>query len=194
MASPIAPPVPRGRSWRAASLLALATFACPGPAPAADSLVVRVAPRPMARMLAEADSAVRARGGARADDAQLFLSWDAPWGTARARRSRMPACRDSAVGDTLYLCMRTGRAAQVFTGFTARLVVHATGADTLGPWWHMQGRGGANPGALRVEWAALRDWPGAVGPFRAQGQGLVQLTPESAVAPRVKDVMGTRTS
>jgi len=163
-------------------LLALVPFAAPPPATAADTLVVRVPSPSMARLLAEADSAVRARGGARADDAQLYLSWDAPWGTARARRARMPACRDTTAGDTLYLCMRTGRAAERFTGFTARLLVHATGADTLGPWWHMQGRGGANAGAMRVEWAALQDWPGAVVPFRAQGQGLVQLAPGSAVA------------
>jgi len=182
LASPPAHSAFRACRWLSASLLALTTLATPAPAPAADSLVVRVPSRSMARILAEADSAVRARGGARADDAQLFLSWDAPWGTPRARRARMPACRDSTRGDTLFLCMRTGRAAEVFTGFTARLVVHATGADTLGPWWHMQGKGGANPGAMRVEWAALQDWPGAVVPFRAQGQGLVQLNTESAVA------------
>jgi len=165
-----------------ALLPVLAGLVAAGGARAADTLVVRVpTDRSMARMLAEADSAVRARGGARADDAQLFLSWNAPWGGRRAQRAHEPACGDSLRGDTLYLCMRTGRAAEKFTGFTARLLVHATGTDTLGAWWHMQGKG-ANPGALRVEWAALQDWPGAVAPFRVQGQGLVQLTPERAVA------------
>jgi len=136
----------------------------------------------MAELLAEADSAVRARGGARADDAQLLLSWNAPWGAPRARDVRMPACEDSLQADTLYLSVRTGRAAERFTGFTARLLVHATGTDTLGPWWSMKSRGGSNPGALRVEWVALQDWPGAQSPFHAQGQGLVQLENDRGVA------------
>jgi hypothetical protein len=134
----------------------------------------RPARRPVASIVAEADSAVRARGGARADDAQLFLSWNAPWGQRGAKQALMPACNDSTVADTLYLTMLTGRTSERFTGFTAQILVHATGADTLGPWWHMESRGGANPGSMRVEWAALSPWA-KVQPFRAAGQGFVIL-------------------
>ncbi len=154
--------------------------------PGAPALVVRPdtakrAPTPMAQLLAKADSALKAQGGSHAGDAQLFLSWDAPWGQKRARRERRPACGDSTVEDTLYLCMKTGRSAERFAGFTAELVVRATGSDTLGAWWHMQGKGGHNIGAMRVEWAALQDW-GAPQPFAQQGQGFIMLEPSRAVA------------
>jgi hypothetical protein len=129
----------------------------------------------LSRILAHADSVVRARGGARADDAQLFLSWNAPWGLRRAQRERMPACADSTREDTLYMCVRTGRASDEFTSFTATLVVHATGADSLGDWWKMRSKGGVNPGSLRVEWAAQNDWSGAPQPFRVTGQGFTTL-------------------
>jgi hypothetical protein len=131
--------------------------------------------------LAEADSILRARGGSHANDAQLFLSWDAPWGTRRARRERRPACRDSAVADTLYLCMQTGRPSEKFQGFTAELNVRAMAGDTLGPWWHMQGKGGHNPGAMRVEFASTQDW-GVPQPFQHVGQGFVVLEPSGPVA------------
>jgi len=142
----------------------------------ADSVAhVRAAIKSVSRLLAEADSAVKARGGARADQAQLFLSWDAPWGNRRAQRSRMPACDDTTREDTLYLCVRTGRASDQFTGFTASLTVHPTGSDSLGDWWKMKGKGGLNPGSLRVEWAAQHDWFGAPQPFLESGQGLTTL-------------------
>jgi hypothetical protein len=145
-----------------------------------DSLA-RKPQKPMAQQIAEADSILRLQGGSRADDAQLFLSWDAPWGQKRARRERRPACADSTVEDTLYLCMTTGRASGEFDGFTAELMVRAVGTDTLGAWWHMQGKGGENPGAMRVEFAALQDW-GAPQPFQQPGQGFVILEPSRSVA------------
>jgi hypothetical protein len=124
---------------------------------------------------AQGDSAVKVRGPARAPEAQLFLSWNAPWGHRRAARSRMPACSDSAAEDTLYLCVRTGRHAEKFSGFTASLLVHPTGSDSLGDWWKMKGKGGLNPGSLRVEWAAQNDWFGVPQPFPVSGQGFTIL-------------------
>jgi hypothetical protein len=148
----------------------------------ADSLarVLRV-PGGMQRLLTAADSAVRARGGPRADDAQLYLAWNAPWGSRRAASSRIPACADSMIEDTLVLSVVTGRAAERFTGFTAQILFHATGSDTLGPWWHLEGKGGANAGSLRAEWATHPQF-GWRQPFRGQGQGFVLLdrTPTTA--------------
>lgn len=138
-------------------------------------------PGGLQRVLTASDSAVRARGGPRADAAQLYLSWNSPWGSRRAAQSRTPACADSMVEDTLVLSVVTGRAAERFTGFTAQLVFHATGSDTLGSWWHMEGKGGANAGSLRAEWATNPKF-GWRQPFRAQGQGFVMLerTPTAA--------------
>ena len=139
------------------------------------------APGSIARIMAAADSAVKAQGGPRAENAQLFLSWNAPWGSKRAQQARRPACADSMTEDTLYLSFLPGRSAQRFTGFTGELFFRATGGDTLGPWWHMEGKGGENGGALRAEWAANADF-GWKQPFRAAGQGFVLLdrTPEAA--------------
>ena len=165
--------------------LALA-FALPAAAvqPLEDS-VRTVPPRhttpPLSRILAEAESTVKAQGGPRADDAQLFLSWNAPWGTKRAQQARRPACSDSTKEDTLYLSLLPGRTAKKFTGFTSQLFFRATNNDTLGPWWHMEGKGGENAGALRVEWAAAPGF-GWKQPFAAQGQGFVILDRTSAVA------------
>ncbi len=173
----------------AAALAGAGPSAAPGPAPPAarpdtsgDSLTrVLRSPGGFQRVLMASDSAVRARGGARADQAQMFLSWSAPWGSRRASQSRLPACADSMVEDTLVLSVVTGRVAERFTGFTAQLMFRSTGSDTLGPWWHMEGKGGANAGSLRAEWATHPSF-GWRQPFRTQGQGFVVLdrTPTSA--------------
>lgn len=165
------------RSLAAIALLALLALSAPAAEPPAPDTAAyqALARKGISELVTEADSAIKARGGARADDAQLFLAWDAPWGTRHAHTARMPACADSAVEDTLYLSLRTGRAADRFAGFTALLEVHATGADTLGPWWHMKNKSGANAGALRVEWAATKTWAGTAQPFRSPGQGFATL-------------------
>ena len=139
------------------------------------------APGAMMRLMAQADSAVKAQGGPRADNAQLFLSWSAPWGSKRAQQARRPACADSTSEDTLYLSFLPGRVGKTFTGFTAQLFFHATGSDTLGAWWHMEGKGGENAGALRAEWAAVPGF-GWKQPFPVTGQGFVLLdrTPTAA--------------
>jgi len=139
------------------------------------------APGSFTRIMAEADSAVKAQGGARAPDAQLYLSWNAPWGARGAQKARRVACSDSTTEDTLYLSFLAGRTAQRFTGFTGQLYFRATGSDTLGAWWHMEGKGGENAGSLRVEWAGA---PGFTvkQPFPNPGQGFVLLdrTPGAA--------------
>jgi len=135
----------------------------------------------ISRLVAHADSMVKAQGGARADRAQLFLSWNAPWGARRAQQARNPACSDSTVEDTLYLSFLPGREGKTFTGLTAQLFFRATGSDTLGPWWHMEGKGGENAGSLRAEWAAAPGF-GWKQPFLVTGQGFVLLdrTPQVA--------------
>jgi hypothetical protein len=171
-------------------LAALARAAPPEPVPppltpasaAADSAArARAAANPIRRVLDEADSAMRVQGGPRGGgDAQLLLSWNAPWGARRAQRARMPACADSTREDTLFLSFMPGRSARRFTGFTAQLAIRATGGDTLGAWWHMESKGGSNPGSLRAEWAAAPGF-GWRQPFPVGGQGftLMERTPES---------------
>jgi hypothetical protein len=138
-------------------------------------------PTSLSRLLAHADSVVKAQGGARADNAQLYLSWNAPWGSKRAQQARKPACSDSTVEDTLFLSFLPGRTGKTFTGFTAQIFFHATAGDTLGPWWHMEGKGGENAGAMRAEWAGVPGF-GWKQPFPVTGQGLVLLdrTPQVA--------------
>ncbi len=167
------------------------TNAAPSPAPAAMGAAAASAPDSLTRLLREpgglqrvlshGDSVVKSRGGARADDAQLFLSWNAPWGSERASQSRTPACADPTREDTLYLSVLIGRSAERLAGFTGQLLFRATGADTLGEWWHMEGKGGANAGSLRVEWTTPEDF-GWRQPFRVPGQGLLLFdrTPTAA--------------
>ena len=175
--------------WLAALALAFASAAA-AVEPLEDS--VRTVPDSVAhplrapgafnRLMMQADSAVKAQGGPRADNAQLYLSWNAPWGAKRAQQARQPACSDSTVEDTLYLSFLPGRTAKRFTGFTGQLLFRATNSDTLGPWWHMEGKGGENAGSLRVEWAAAFPGSGWKQPFPVTGQGFVLLDRTPAVA------------
>lgn len=130
------------------------------------------------RLMLEADSLLKLRGGSHAENAQLYLAWDAPWGTKRAEKTRMPACDDSTRSDTLYLSFYPGRPATHFTGFTGELKFLATGSDTLGPWWHMESKGGENGGNILVEWGPSPDMPGRQ-PWRTAGHGfaLIDRTP-----------------
>ena len=119
---------------------------------APDSLAHQLrAPGAISRLMAHQDSVVKAQGGPKADNAQLYLSF-------------LP-----------------GRVGKTFTGFTSQLYFHATGSDTLGAWWHLEGKGGENAGALRVEWAGVPGF-GWKQPFPVTGQGFVLLdrTPQSA--------------
>jgi hypothetical protein len=50
-------------------------------------------PTSLSRLLAHADSVVKAQGGARADNAQLYLSWNAPWGSSARSRRASPRAR-----------------------------------------------------------------------------------------------------
>ena len=125
-------------------------------------------------LLAQADRAVKARGGVHAENAQLYLSWNAPWGQKRAKQVRMPACDDSTRADTLYLSFYPGRTSEHFSGVTAQVRFLATGTDTLGPWWHMESKGGENGGNIRVEWGPSPDMPGPQ-PWRVEGHGFAML-------------------
>jgi hypothetical protein len=124
------------------------------------------------RIMTEADSVLRSRGGSHAENAQLYLSWNAPWGMPRARLAHVPQCADSVVEDTLFLSFYPGRASSGFMGYTAQLQLHATGSDTLGTWWHSESKGGENGGSVRVEWGPSPDMPGRQ-PWSTPGRGFV---------------------
>jgi len=126
------------------------------------------------KLLAQADSAVKARGGSHAENSQLYLSWNAPWGMRRATAVRMPDCRDSTRADTLYLSFYPGRTVDYFTGFSADLRFVAAGADSLGPWWHMESKGGENGGNLAVEWGPSDAMPGRQ-PWPVPGRGFAMI-------------------
>jgi len=132
------------------------------------------------RLMAEADSLLKLRGGSHAENAQLYLAWNTPWGMKRAERTRMPGCADSTASDTLYLSFYPGRSARHFTGFTGDLDFLATGQDTLGPWWHMESKGGENGGNIQVDWGPLPDIPGPQ-PWQAPGHGfaILERTPSA---------------
>lgn len=124
--------------------------------------------------LDRADSLLKLRGGSHAEDAQLYLAWGAPWGTRGSSNVRFPACGDSTQADTLYLSFYPGRPSSGFNGVSAELYFHATGSDTLGPWWHMERKGGENGGNMQVEWAPSEDLPGPQ-PWTRIGRGFALL-------------------
>lgn len=135
--------------------------------------------RPMAELLAHADSVVKQQGGPRAEKALLFLTWNAPYGMRGARDTR-PARVKAAGIDTLYLAFMPGRASDSFNGFTADLIFRAAPGDTLGPWWHME-KTGENAGALMAQFGPDASFPQRQ-PWKVAGQGFVKLdrTPTTA--------------
>lgn len=126
------------------------------------------------QLLDQADSALKARGGSHAENAQLFLSWGAPWGMPGARSALTPACADTSAIDTLYLAFYPGRESKRFTGFSAVLDFHSVSADTLGSWWHMESKGGENGGNLQVEFGPSAAIPGRQA-WTQGGQGFSML-------------------
>ena len=157
----------------AAVLAAAAAHAQGGRARPAFARRDSVKQRLLNEELQRADSVVRAEGGPRADHAQLYLSWNAPWGMPRASAIRMPRCGDAAAADTLYLSFLPGRTGPGFNGFSAELLIHAAAGDTLGTWWHFE-HGAENAGNLTVQWGPDPSFPGRQ-PWAATGQGFVKL-------------------
>ena len=160
------------RLGAAATLLLAAAAAAPAPRAARDTTRKPI-PRYLNLELQHADSVVRAQGGPRADKAQLYLSWNAPWGAPRATLTRAPRCADAAAMDTLYLSFFPGRTGPGFNGFAGELQFHPTGGDTLGTWWHFE-HGAENAGHLTVQWGPDAGFPGPQ-PWRVSGQGFVKL-------------------
>ena len=132
------------------------------------------------RLMAEADSLLKLRGGSHAEDAQLYLAWNAPWGMKRSLGTRTPAARDTSGADTLYLSFYPGRPSSGFMGFSGELQFRATGPDTLGAWWHMESKGGENGGNILVEFGPSETLPGRQ-PWVTAGQGfaIIDRTPTS---------------
>jgi hypothetical protein len=156
----------------AAVLLVAATAATP-PRAVRDT-TRRPIPPFLNQELQRADSVVRAEGGPRADKAQLYLSWNAPWGDPRASQTRAPRCGDAGAMDTLYLSFYPGRPGPGFNGFAGEVLFHpAARGDTLGTWSHFE-RGAENAGHLAVQWGPDESFPGPQ-PWRVHGQGFVKL-------------------
>ncbi len=132
------------------------------------------------RLLAQGDSLLKLRGGSHAENAQLYLSWGAPWGMKGARTSLTPACNDTTAVDTLYLSFYPGRPSDMFMGFSAELYFRTASGDTLGSWWHMDSKTGENPGNVQVEFGPSDNMPG-VQPWTANGQSLARIehTPDA---------------
>ncbi len=185
---PIVPVCALVVSALAAQSCAHAGPAAPAPAPVvaqgptrADSSTTQAGPgdslaagaptraRSMQDVLVEADSLVRARGGAHAEHARLFLSWRAPWGHAGATPTLQPMLRDTAATDTLYLCMQPGRSSSTFNGFMATLEFRCAPGDTLGDFWAFE-RTGANAGGLGVQFGPVPEFP-CPQPWAAAGAG-----------------------
>lgn len=148
--------------------------------PPGDSVVAhrRAVMANLQHLLDQADSALKVRGGSHAENAQLFLSWGAPWGMPGARSALTPACADTMAVDTLYLAFYPGRESRSFTGFSAVLDFHSVSADTLGTWWHMESKGGENGGNLQAEFGPSATIPGRQA-WTQSGQGfsILERTP-----------------
>lgn len=172
-----------------ALLVLLVALSAAAPAGArADSSSVAPAPaptrarmtRPIVDVITEADSLVKARGGARADHARLLLSWRAPWGERGAVTELAPALGDTSAIDTLYLCMQPGRNSPTFNGFSATLEFHCAPGDTLGDFWHFE-RTGANAGSLGVQFGPDPSFP-VPQPWKVGGTGRPSWVPTSSGA------------
>lgn len=144
----------------------LATAAAPDSAGHASPAPVK---RPIQAVLVEADSVVRARGGAHAEHARLFLSWRSPWGQVGATDALQPALDDTAATDTLYLCMQPGRSSPTFNGFMATLEFRCAPGDTLGDFWAFE-RTGVNAGGLAVQFGPQPEFP-CPQPWTTPGMG-----------------------
>ena len=114
---------------------------------------------------------------AKAPAARLYLSWNAPFGTARAKTAIAAPCGDSTAADTLYLSFDPGQDAPGFVGATALLAIQAPEGTELPARWR-QGTPTAPP--VRVSFEADPD-RGFETPWSPKGYG----------APRY-DVVGDR--
>jgi len=101
----------------------------------------------------------------------LYASWDAPWGTPRAKPQLMAPCGTEAAYDTLYLTFDPGRDAPTLFGMSGEVYFRATAPDTLGPLWSFNERP-ETENNFEVEFPAPNDssW-GAPSPWKGSGFG-----------------------
>jgi hypothetical protein len=101
-----------------------------------------------------------------AADPRVYLSWNGPWGSSRARPFIVPDCADSTHDDTLYVCIDPGRDTTLI-GVTATLWFRPADRDTLGHAWHFD-----DPTVPRLR-AHFGDQPacGATTPWGGLGAG-----------------------
>lgn len=121
----------------------------------------------------EADSLIALSGGSRADRARLLLTWNAPYGMARAATEHQGGCAEGSANDTLYLSFLPGRSTPNFNGMTTTLLLHAAPGDTLGPFWQLE-HDGLNSGGLAVEFGPDPSF-GILQPWAKSGMGHVFL-------------------
>ena len=131
--------------------------------------------RPARRRIGAALAAVLALGlfalasrPARADDAQIYLSWHAPWGQPGATDTLTAGCDTSRV-DTLWLAFDYGKASPSFLGVNGTLVFHPPLGDTLDGWWKREW-GKSTPQQIRVMFPPRPDIHYAQ-PFHSGGMG-----------------------
>jgi len=131
-------------------------------------------------LLNRADTLIAQQGGSRAENARIYLTWDAPYGMPRASRIHRPRAHDPMAVDTLWLCFLPGRTSKGFLGFGADLYFRAAEGDTLGPWWHMEGAG-QNKGELTMDFGPDASFPQAQ-PWAVGGFGGAKMYRTAASA------------
>ncbi len=115
------------------------------------------------------------------EEPKIYLAWNAPYGSPRARDNIEVACGDTTRRDTLYVSFDPGRDLEKFYGMSVTLRFHAAEGDTLGPlWWF--GGGESNPRNIRILFPVEPGWP-CRGPWKVQGVGVPSYarTPEGGL-------------
>jgi len=103
-----------------------------------------------------------------ASEARFHLSWNAPFGSPRAREALTVACGDSTLRDTLYVCFDPGPDSTLLIAAEADLRVWPARGDTLEHHWMFESR--SNPASLRAQFN-LEDVPGALPIWNPGGAG-----------------------
>jgi hypothetical protein len=114
---------------------------------------------------------------ARADDAQIYLSWHAPWGEPGATDTLTANC-DTTQTDTLWLSFDPGRTAPTFLSMGGDLLFHPAVGDTLSDWW-LRNYGMGRPPFIGME---MDPQPGLgyEQPYRINGGGGTAYFAEAA--------------
>jgi hypothetical protein len=136
---------------------------------------------------ASASSAAPFRTVANVPPPTVHLTWNAPYGSPRAKTRVSPACNDSTRLDTLWLTFETPVRGIHHTAVSGTVLFEPADGDTLGSFWAFE-RGGPNAGNILIDFDLLPDPDrsfvspysalvnGHVGYTRAGGRGRLDLT------------------